>query len=62
MLRINAILRRSRETVAPVSETVTFGPFIYNYLRRELKADGRLVRLTDRELDMLRFLGAHPLR
>ena len=62
VLRINAILRRSRETVAPVSETVTFGPFIYNYLRRELKADGRLVRLTDRELDMLRFLGAHPLR
>lgn len=59
-LRINNILKRSKDVTVPVSETVVFGKFSFNGLRRELKLDQKLVRLTERELDMLAAFAAKP--
>lgn len=59
-LRINNILKRSKDVTALVSETVVFGKFSFNAVRRELKLDQKLVRLTERELDMLAAFAAKP--
>jgi two-component system, OmpR family, phosphate regulon response regulator OmpR len=53
LLRVNNILRRSREALPVASDIVAFGPFQFFTSRRELKQEGKLVRLTERELDML---------
>jgi two-component system phosphate regulon response regulator OmpR len=56
-LRVNAILRRTRErTAAP--EDVTFGPFAFNVARGELTRDGRVMRLTEAESALLKILAA----
>jgi len=54
-LRIAGILRRARPATAPPVESVRFGEF-----RGELKRGEEIVRLTDRERDMLRLLAATP--
>ena len=59
-LRINNILKRSKETIVPLVETVSFGGFSFHMHRRELKLDQKLVRLTERELDMLIAFAARP--
>ena len=59
-LRINSILKRSRDIVPILSATVEFGGFSYHLSRRELKLDQKLVRLTERELDMLSAFAAKP--
>lgn len=59
-LRINNILKRSRDSAAPVTETVGFGGFLFHLSRRELKLDQKLVRLTERELDMLSSFAQKP--
>jgi two-component system, OmpR family, phosphate regulon response regulator OmpR len=59
-LRINNILKRSRDSVVPVSETISFGGFSFHLSRRELKLDQKLVRLTERELDMLTSFASKP--
>jgi two-component system, OmpR family, phosphate regulon response regulator OmpR len=60
LLRIQNILKRTRPADAPLSETVAFGAFLYHPARRELKEGDRLVRLTERELDMLSAFAARP--
>jgi two-component system, OmpR family, phosphate regulon response regulator OmpR len=59
-LRINNILKRSRENVPLSVETVAFGGFLFHLARRELKLDQKLVRLTERELDMLSAFAVKP--
>ena len=59
-LRINNILKRSKETVIPLTETINFGGFSFHLTRRELKLEQKLVRLTERELDMLSSFAAKP--
>ena len=59
-LRIAGILRRTRPAMAPPVETVCFGDFRFHVARGELKRGDDLVRLTDRERDMLRLLAATP--
>ena len=59
-LRINNILKRSRDSIAPVTETIGFGGFLFHLARRELKLDQKLVRLTERELDMLSSFASKP--
>jgi two-component system phosphate regulon response regulator OmpR len=56
-LRIASILRRSQPRVVagPVKQ-VRFGEFSFDLERGELLHAGELVRLTDRERDMLRLL------
>src|SRR5262249_50634952 len=59
-LRIAGVLRRARPAAAPVVEVVQFGDFRFHIARGELKRGEEIVRLTDRERDMLRLLAATP--
>jgi two-component system phosphate regulon response regulator OmpR len=59
-LRIASILRRARPATTPSFETVCFGEFRFHLARGELKRGEEIIRLTDRERDMLRLLAATP--
>jgi two-component system phosphate regulon response regulator OmpR len=59
-LRIANILRRAIVPPPPTVETVRFGDFVFHLGRGELKRGEDVVRLTDRERDMLRVLAAAP--
>jgi two-component system phosphate regulon response regulator OmpR len=60
LLRINSVLRRTNTPLAPAIETVRFGDFTFHLESGELACDGKPVRITDRERDMLRVLAAKP--
>ncbi|MDM9628808.1 response regulator transcription factor [Rhizobium sp. S152] len=53
VLRINNILRRNASTDAPKIEQVMFGPYTFSLTRRELKKASEIVRLTDREQEIM---------
>jgi two-component system phosphate regulon response regulator OmpR len=61
LLRIGSVLRRTRAP-APKSESesgvVRFGPFAFSLERGELRNGAELVRLTEREREILRLLCA----
>ncbi len=59
-LRIASILKRARPPAAAPAESVRFGPFVYHLARGELRKGEDMIRLTDRERDMLRILAATP--
>jgi two-component system phosphate regulon response regulator OmpR len=59
-LRISSILRRTKPAAAPAPESVRFGPFLYHLARGELRRGDDVVRLTDREREMLRMLAVNP--
>jgi two-component system phosphate regulon response regulator OmpR len=60
LLRIGGILRRAMPTPQPVVESVKFGDFHFQIARLELKKGEDIVRLTDREKEMLRVLAVKP--
>lgn len=63
LLRIASILRRTRASPAPVSADepgLRFGPFVFLAERGELRRGEDVVRLTEREREILRLLGATP--
>jgi two-component system phosphate regulon response regulator OmpR len=58
-LRVSNILRRAQvPPTPPPPESVRFGPFIFHPGRGELRRGEEVIRLTDRERDMLRLLTA----
>ncbi len=59
-LRIANILKRAQPVAAPAVESVRFGPFVFHLARGELRKADEVIRLTDRERDMLRILAATP--
>jgi two-component system phosphate regulon response regulator OmpR len=59
-LRIANILKRAQPAAAPPVESVRFGPFVYHLNRGELRKGEDVIRLTDREREMLRILSATP--
>ncbi|MGA2792909.1 MAG: response regulator transcription factor [Roseiarcus sp.] len=60
LLRIGSILRRTRPAPQRAGVAVVrFGPFSFSLERGELRANDEVVRLTERERDMLRLLCAH---
>jgi two-component system phosphate regulon response regulator OmpR len=59
-LRIANVLRRTGQTLVPAAETVLFGDFSFHLMRGELKRGNEVVRITDREREMLRLLAAKP--
>jgi two-component system phosphate regulon response regulator OmpR len=60
LLRIGSILRRTRPVPQRTGVAVVrFGPFSFSLERGELRANDEVVRLTERERDMLRLLCAH---
>jgi two-component system, OmpR family, phosphate regulon response regulator OmpR len=59
-LRIASILRRAQPRPTPAQAThVHFGGFSFELRRGELRRGDELVRLTERERDMLRLLAEH---
>ena len=59
-LRIANILKRAQPAATPPVESVRFGPFVYHLNRGELRKGEEIIRLTDREREMLRILSATP--
>ena len=53
ILRINNILRRGGPAETPKVEQLVFGPYTFQIARRELKKGGEILKLTDREQEIL---------
>jgi two-component system phosphate regulon response regulator OmpR len=59
-LRIASILKRVRPVSTPAPESLRFGEFVFHIGRAELRKGDTVVRLTDREREMLSVLAASP--
>ncbi|HEX2725264.1 MAG TPA: response regulator [Beijerinckiaceae bacterium] len=61
ILRLSNILKRAQpvERVEPQGspEAIHFGPFVYRFDRGELRRDDEVLRITDREREILNILG-----
>ncbi|MEM1375903.1 MAG: response regulator transcription factor [Pseudomonadota bacterium] len=53
VLRINNILKRTNTEQTPLIEQIVFGPFTFSIKRRELKRNGEIVKLTEREREIM---------
>ena len=64
LLRIGSVLRRARAAPVgkPESAVVRFGPYAFSLERGELRAGEEIVRITDREREILRLLCANAAR
>jgi len=60
LLRIASILKRALAPPQKAIESARFGEFTFHLERGELTRDGEIVRLTERERDMLRTLAEAP--
>jgi len=59
-LRISNILKRAQPPAASPQESVRFGKFVFHIGRGELRQGEEVIRLTDREREMLRLLAQNP--
>jgi len=61
ILRIGSVLRRTRAAPVgrPETSVVRFGPFAFSPERGELRSGDEVVRITEREREMLRLLCAN---
>jgi two-component system phosphate regulon response regulator OmpR len=59
-LRIASILRRTKPAAVPAVESVRFDEFVFHVGRVELRKGDEVIRLTDREREMLAVLAATP--
>jgi two-component system, OmpR family, phosphate regulon response regulator OmpR len=55
-LRIGNILKRAQPVITPPVESVRFGDFVFHIARSELRRGEEMIRLTDREREMLKVL------
>jgi two-component system, OmpR family, phosphate regulon response regulator OmpR len=60
LLRVNNILKRGAPVVHVMQEQVAFGPFTFHITRRELKRGPEVIRLTDREQDIMVQFSERP--
>lgn len=61
LLRIASVLRRrAGPEETGESDAVTFGPFAFDMERGELKCRDQIVRLTERERELLRLFASRP--
>ena len=60
LLRVNNILRRGGPPSEPLVAQVSFGPFVFNREKLELKRAGEVVRLTERERQIMAIFTATP--
>lgn len=65
LLRLKNIIRRQAPATAPPAapttpEVVRFGPFTFRLDRGELRQEDEIVRITDREREMLTVLASRP--
>lgn len=56
LLRISNILRRAQAPTTPAIEQIMFGPYTFSLSRHELKNGATLIRLTEREQDIMTML------
>ena len=59
-LRVANILKRACPPSASPPDSVRFGQFVFHVARGELRRGDEVIRLTDREREMLRILTASP--
>lgn len=59
-LRLNALLRRSKTPERGALKEIRMGAHVFDLLRGDLKKDGRPVRLTGSEAQLLKVLAANP--
>jgi len=59
-LRVASILRRAKPAAAPAAESLRFGEFVFHLGRVELRKGDEVIRLTDREREMLSVLALTP--
>jgi two-component system, OmpR family, phosphate regulon response regulator OmpR len=61
ILRLSNILKRAAPSqtaeAPPAPEAIRFGPFAYRFDRGELRRDEEVIRITDREREILNILG-----
>lgn len=60
LLRIRNILKHHDDKSSCPIDQVTFGPFLYNLDRQELICGDDVIRLTDRERELLDMFAAQP--
>ena len=60
VLRINNILKRGGPPEIPQIEQIVFGPYTFGLARRELKRGAEIVRLTDREQEIMVQFAQRP--
>jgi len=60
LLRINSILKRTSKPEEPVIERVSFGDFVFSVKQRSLTKDDEMVRLTDREQEIMVIFASRP--
>ncbi|EYS92587.1 hypothetical protein X471_00077 [Bartonella bacilliformis str. Heidi Mejia] len=53
LLRVNAILRRGFSSSQLKIEQIVFGPYVFSISRRELKKGEEIIKLTDKEQEMM---------
>jgi DNA-binding response OmpR family regulator len=60
--RIDAVLRRSADSAAPLSDILSFnnGDIVINTQKYEVKRDGRAINLTPKEYKLLVTMAKHP--
>jgi two-component system phosphate regulon response regulator OmpR len=60
LLRINNILKRAAAPAKPLIEQVSFGPFVFNFEKLELRRAGAAVHLTESERRIMAIFAAAP--
>lgn len=60
VLRIDAILRRTRKSIPPPLSAITFGSYCFDLEREELRRGEDYVRLTAAEISLLKALARQP--
>ena len=61
-VRVEALLRRARDTKPSEQQSLVFDNLVINPIRREVTLNGELMLLTALEFDLLYFLAGHPGR
>lgn len=59
LLRVNAILRRGNTNGQPKIEQLVFGPYTFSIAKKELKKSGEVIKLTDREQEIMSIFAEH---
>lgn len=60
VLRVDSVLRRAGEVQRPTTGSLRDGELMMDLGRHEVTSNGRVLALTSREYDLLKFLMEHP--
>jgi two-component system phosphate regulon response regulator OmpR len=60
LLRLNNILKRGVRTEPSRMEQIVFGPYLFSLGKRELRKGGEVIRLTDREQEIMTMFAERP--